>query len=35
LSDWEGLLAAGGQDVFLKKVLGQWIVVAVKATWVS
>jgi len=35
LSDWEGPLAAGGQDVFLKKVLGQWIVVAVKATWVS
>jgi hypothetical protein len=35
LSDWEGLLAAGGQDVFLKKVLGQWIVVALKATWVS
>ena len=35
ISDWEGLLAAGGQDVFLKKVLGQWTVVAVKATWVS
>ena len=35
LSDWEGLLAAGGQDVFLKKVLGTWTVVAVKATWVS
>jgi hypothetical protein len=35
LSDWEGLLAAGGQDVFLKKVLGKWTVVAVKATWVS
>ena len=35
ISDWEGLLAAGGQDVFLKKILGQWIVVAVKATWVS
>jgi hypothetical protein len=35
LSDWEGLLAAGGQDVFLKKVLGKWIVVSVKATWVS
>ena len=35
LTDWEGLLAAGGQDVFLKKVLGRWTVVAVKATWVS
>jgi Bacterial TSP3 repeat len=35
LSDWEGLLAAGGQDVFLKKVLGRWTVVAVKPTWIS
>ena len=35
VTDWEGLLAAGGQDVFLKKVLGKWTVVAVKATWVS
>jgi hypothetical protein len=35
VTDWEGLLAAGGQDVFLKKVLGRWTVVAVKATWVS
>jgi hypothetical protein len=35
LSDWEGLLAAGGQDVFLKKVLGKWTVVAVKPTWIS
>jgi len=35
LSDWEGLLAAGGQDVILKKIREQWIVVAVKATWVS
>src|SRR5262245_18923368 len=35
LTDWEGLLAAGGQDVFLQKVLGRWTVVAVKATWVS
>jgi hypothetical protein len=35
LSDWEGLLAAGGQDVFLKRIRGRWTVVAVKATWVS
>jgi hypothetical protein len=35
VTDWEGVLAAGGQDVFLKKVLGQWVVVAVKPTWVS
>jgi len=35
LTDWEGLLAAGGQDVFLKKVLGKWTVVAVKPTWIS
>jgi hypothetical protein len=35
ITDWEGLLAAGGQDVFLKRVLGKWTVVAVKPTWVS
>jgi Bacterial TSP3 repeat len=35
LTDWEGMLAAGGQDVFLKKISGKWIVVAVKPTWVS
>jgi hypothetical protein len=35
VTDWEGLLAAGGQDVFLRKTLGKWIVVAVKPTWVS
>ena len=35
LTDWEGLLAAGGQNVFLKRVLGKWTVVAVKPTWVS
>src|SRR5262249_338984 len=35
LTDWEGLLAAGGQDVFLKKIRGRWTVVSVKTTWVS
>jgi len=34
VTDWEGLLAAGGQDVFLKKILGKWTVVSVKPTWV-
>jgi len=35
ITDWEGLLAAGGQNVFLKKTLGKWVVVAVKPSWVS
>jgi len=35
VTDWEGVLAAGGQDVFLRKTLGKWVVVAVKPTWVS
>ena len=35
LTDWEGLLAAGGQDVLLKKIRGRWTVVSVKTTWVS
>jgi len=35
LTDWEGPLAAGGQDVTLKKIASRWIVVAIKMTWVS
>jgi hypothetical protein len=35
ITDWEGLLSAGGQNVFLKKVLGKWVAVAVKETWVA
>ena len=35
ITDWEGLLSAGGQNVFLKKVRGKWVVVAVKETWVA
>ncbi len=35
LTDWEGLLAAGGQDVVLKNVAGRWVVVARHTTWVS
>jgi hypothetical protein len=35
LTDWEGMLAAGGQDVTLKRTAGRWVVVAVRSTWVS
>ena len=35
LTDWEGLLGGGGQDVTLKKFGSRWIVVAVKTSWVS
>jgi hypothetical protein len=35
LTDWEGMLAAGGQDVSLKKIGGKWIVVAIRTSWVS
>lgn len=33
--DWEGMLAGGGQDVFLRRIAGAWIVVARVTTWVS
>jgi hypothetical protein len=35
LTDWEGMLAAGGQDVTLKRTAGRWVVVAVRSSWVS
>ena len=35
VSDWEGLLAAGGVDVRLKKIDGVWVVVSTRTTWVS
>ena len=35
VSDWEGMLAAGGVDVRLKKIDGTWVVVSVAAAWVS
>jgi hypothetical protein len=35
LTDWEGLLGGGGQEVTLKKIASRWIVVAIKPTWVS
>jgi hypothetical protein len=33
--DYEGPLAAGGQDVRLKKINGTWVVISHRATWVS
>jgi thrombospondin type 3 repeat protein len=35
LSDWEGMLAAGGVDVRLKKINGGWVVISVQTTWIS
>jgi len=35
LTDWEGMLAAGGEDVTLKRTAGRWVVVAVRSSWVS
>jgi hypothetical protein len=35
LTDWEGGLAAGGQDVFLRKITNRWTVVAQRTTWIS
>jgi len=35
LTDWEGMLAAGGQNVRLRKLAGAWVVVARQSTWVS
>ena len=33
--DYEGPLAAGGQDVKLRKINGEWIVISRRTTWVS
>ena len=35
VNDWEGMLAAGGQNVYLKKIRGRWYVVAQQTTWIS
>jgi len=35
VTDWEGNLAAGGQDVTVKRTAGRWVVVAVRPRWVS
>ena len=34
-NDVEGMLAAGGQNVYLKKLRGKWYVVAQQTTWIS
>jgi len=33
--DYEGPLAAGGQDVGLRKIGNEWVVIGRRATWVS
>ena len=33
--DYEGPLAAGGQDVKLRKINGEWVVISRRTTWVS
>jgi len=35
ITDYEGPLAAGGQDIRLRKFNGEWIVVSRRPTWVS
>jgi hypothetical protein len=35
ISDWEGPLAAGGQDVVLRRLNGRWVVVSRTTTWIS
>ena len=35
ITDWEGPLAAGGQEIFLRRIDGDWIVVARQTTWIS
>jgi hypothetical protein len=35
ISDWEGPLAAGGQEIFLKRIDGEWVVIARQTTWIS
>ena len=35
ISDWEGPLAAGGQNIVLRKQQNEWVVVARRPTWIS
>jgi hypothetical protein len=35
ITDWEASLAAGGQEVFLRRIRGKWFVIARQTTWVS
>jgi len=33
--DYEGALAASGQDIRLRKINGEWIVISRRGTWIS
>jgi hypothetical protein len=35
ISDWVAAMAAGGQEVFLQRLDGEWVVVARLTTWIS
>jgi hypothetical protein len=35
ISDWEGPLAAGGQNIVLRRKQNQWVVVSRQTTWIS
>lgn len=35
ITDWEGPLAAGGQNIFLRRINDEWVVVARQTTWIS
>ena len=35
IADWVALGAAGGQDVFLRRIRGEWVVIARQPTWMS
>jgi hypothetical protein len=35
VSDVEGNLAGGGQEILVRRILGEWVVVAHKTTWIS
>jgi hypothetical protein len=35
ITDWEGPLAAGGQNVFLRRINDGWVVIARQTTWIS
>ncbi|HET7619894.1 MAG TPA: hypothetical protein VFK20_15410 [Vicinamibacterales bacterium] len=35
MTDWEGMLAAGGQEVYLRRIAGSWVVIGRQTTWIS
>jgi hypothetical protein len=35
ISDWEGPLAAGGQEIHLRRIANAWVVVGRQTTWIS